>query len=85
MNDTKIEVIKQKIAVQIEFLRGLIITFIAILTGIVTVLHNVANGTSGIYMLISVGLGLIGLSGILAFITKRYLKIENLIKEFRNV
>jgi ACR3 family arsenite efflux pump ArsB len=85
MNENKKEAIKERIATQREFLRGFIIVFIAILTGIVTVLHNVANGTSEAYMLISVAIGFVGLSVNLAFIKRIYFKIDANIKELENV
>jgi hypothetical protein len=84
LNDNKKESIKLKVARYSEYLRGLIILNIAIVTGIMTVLYNVVSGSLGLYMLLFIGLGIIVLSITVSILKDIDLKMQKLIKELEN-
>jgi hypothetical protein len=86
MNETsKREALKEELSRYREYLRSLLIVNIAIITGSTTVVYNVANGTSSIYMLLFVGAGLIALSIFISITKDIDTKIKKLIEELKNV
>jgi hypothetical protein len=81
----KREALKEELSRYREYLRSLLIVNIAIITGSTTVVYNVANSTSSIYMLLFVGAGLIALSIFISITKDIDTKIKKLIEELKHV
>ena len=77
------EVIKEKIGYYREYIRGLIIFNIAILSGITTNLYQIFVKTKPFYSIIFSFIGLIIFMLSLLMFYKLHLKIEDLIKELK--